>query len=91
MEKDTPLDTYLLGISYGYHDSAAVLLRAGKPIAAAQEERFSRIKQDSAFPLSAIRYSLSEAGISMQDIECVAYYDQPYSKLGRIVRTALCG
>ncbi|HEX4880016.1 MAG TPA: carbamoyltransferase [Limnobacter sp.] len=83
------MDSYTLGISYGYHDSAAVLLKAGRPVAAAQEERFTRIKQDSAFPLSAIRYCLAEGGIRMQEVECVAYYEQPFKKLRRILYTAL--
>lgn len=85
------MNSYIVGISYGYHDSAAVLLKAGKPIAAAQEERFTRIKQDSAFPLSAIRFCLTHAGIRMEDVECIAYYEQPYKKLHRILHTALRG
>lgn len=85
------MSSYTLGISYGYHDSAAVLLQAGKPIAAAQEERFTRIKQDSSFPLSAIRFCLAHAGIRMEDVECIAYYEQPYKKLHRILLTALRG
>ena len=56
--------TYLLGISAYYHDSAAALIKDGVIIAAAQEERFTRVKQDSNFPMNAINYCLSEAGFS---------------------------
>lgn len=61
--RDANKPTYLLGISAFYHDSAAVLLRDGSLVAAAQEERFSRIKHDERFPRHAIKYCLEEGGI----------------------------
>jgi len=71
------MGTYILGISAYYHDSAAALLRDGALIAAAQEERFSRIKFDSSFPGESVRYVLGEAGISLDDVSVVAFYDKP--------------
>ena len=68
---------YILGISAFYHDSAAALLRDGEIIAAAQEERFTRKKHDSAFPKHAIDYCLAEAGCTMTDVDHVAFYDKP--------------
>jgi len=59
---------YILGISAFYHDSAACLVKDGKIVAAAQEERFSRIKHDHAFPSNAINYCLSESGIDSKEI-----------------------
>ena len=79
--------TYVLGISCFYHDSAAVLLRDGDVMAAAQEERFTRIKHDSAFPVNAIRFCLEHAGISVSDVETVMYYEDPQLKFSRIVGT----
>lgn len=80
---------YILGISGLYHDSAAALLRDGKLIAAAQEERFTRIKFDYRFPEHAIAYCLEEAGISMADIDYVAFYEKPLLKFERILLSAL--
>ena len=81
--------TYILGISCYYHDAAACLLRDGEIVAAASEERFSRIKHDSEFPHHAIRYCLSEAGISEDQLEIVAFYDKPFLKFERILETYL--
>jgi carbamoyltransferase len=81
--------TYLLGLSYGYHDAAAVLLCDGEIVAAVQEERFTRIKQDPAFPENALRYCLAEAGIPLTDVEGVFYYENPHKKLSRLFSTYL--
>ena len=80
---------YILGISAYYHDSAACLIRAGGIIAAAQEERFTRIKHDQNFPINAIKYCLNEAGISGPDIDYIAFYDKPFLKFERILETYL--
>ncbi|WP_394839420.1 carbamoyltransferase [Pendulispora rubella] len=79
--------SYVLGISAYYHDSAAALLKGGEIIAAAQEERFSRKKQDSRFPANAIRSCLKQAGISLEDLERVAYYEKPSLKFHRLLHT----
>jgi carbamoyltransferase len=73
----------IMGISAGYHDSACCLIRDGVIIAAAQEERFSRIKHDKSFPRRAFRYCLEEAELTIADLDCVAYYEDPCQKLGR--------
>ncbi len=77
----------ILGLSAFYHDSAAVLLVDGKIIAAAQEERFTRIKHDSAFPTNAARFVLDEAGLTLADLQAVAFYDKPYLKFERLLET----
>lgn len=81
--------TYILGISAFYHDSAAALLCDGVIVAAAQEERFTRKKHDAGFPANAIAYVLGEAGITLQDIEHVAFYDKPFLKFERLIETYL--
>nr|WP_276369044.1 carbamoyltransferase [Chryseolinea sp. H1M3-3] len=78
---------YILGVSAFYHDSAAVLLKDGKIIAAAQEERFTRKKHDARFPESAIKYCLDEAGILLGDITVLAFYDKPLLKFERLIET----
>lgn len=80
-------ETYILGISAFYHDSAACLIRDGEIIAAAQEERFTRVKHDHSFPLNAINYCLEEAQITTSDIYKVAFYDQPRLKFDRLLKT----
>ena len=80
---------YILGLSCFYHDSAAALIKDGVIVAAAQEERFTRIRHDSAFPAQAIAYCLAEAGISARDIAHVAFYDKPLVKFERILETYL--
>jgi len=77
----------ILGISAFYHDSAAVLLIDGEIVAAAQEERFTRIKFDSSFPEHAIAYVLQEGGIEGQDITYVAFYEKPFIKFERLLET----
>ena len=79
----------ILGISGYYHDSAATLLVDGVIIAAAQEERFSREKNDERFPRNAIQYCLSEGGINLKDIDAVAFYDKPIVKFTRMLDTFL--
>ena len=80
---------YILGISAYYHDSAACLVKDGEIIAAAQEERFTRIKHDHSFPTNAIKYCLKEAGISGADLDYVSFYDKPFLKFERILETYL--
>jgi len=76
-----------LGISAFYHDSAAVLLRDGAIIAAAQEERFTRAKHDASFPKHAVQYCLLEGGVTLDDIDFVAFYDKPFLKFERLLET----
>ncbi|MBS0032270.1 carbamoyltransferase family protein [Chitinophaga sp. 22321] len=77
----------ILGISAFYHDSAAALIIDGRIVAAAQEERFTRKKQDAAFPAEAIKYVLAEAGISFNELTAVAFYDKPLLKFERLLET----
>jgi carbamoyltransferase len=77
----------ILGISAFYHDSAAALLVDGKVIAAAQEERFTRIKHDPEFPEHAINYCLDTAGITAEQLDHVVFYDKPFLKFERILET----
>ena len=79
----------ILGISAFYHDSAAALVVDGRIVAAAQEERFTRIKHDPAFPARAIAYCLREAGLSPDDLDYVAFYDKPLTKFERLLETYL--
>ncbi len=77
----------ILGISAYYHDSAAVLLVDGRVVAAAQEERFTRIKHDSSFPANAAAYVLKEGGMDLDRLTAVAFYDKPYLKFERLLET----
>ncbi|MEM7247495.1 MAG: carbamoyltransferase [Acidobacteriota bacterium] len=77
----------ILGVSCGYHDSAACLLRDGKIVAAAQEERFSRRKHDPRLPRHAMAWCLKEAGLERDDIDAVALHDKPLTKLTRLLST----
>ena len=79
----------IVGISAYYHDSAAALLRDGEIVAAAQEERFTRKKHDSSFPTNAVRYCLSEAGLSLSEVDQVVFYDKPLVKFERLLETYL--
>lgn len=81
--------TNILGISAFYHDSAAVLVQEGTLIAAAQEERFTRKKHDAAFPREAIHYCLEEAGLSIEQLDYVAFYEKPLLKFDRLLETYL--
>jgi carbamoyltransferase len=77
----------ILGISSFYHDSAAALLMNGKIIAAAQEERFTRIKHDPAFPANAVKYCLEESGLSIDQLDAIVFYDKPLLKFERLLET----
>src|SRR5258708_31758199 len=70
----------ILGISCYYHDAAAALLRDGQLIAAAEEERFTRVKHDFSFPKSAIQFCLDTAGIRGSDVDYVAFFEKPFRK-----------
>ena len=83
------MSTYILGISAFYHDSAAALIKDGELVAAAMEERFSRIKHDNGFPSLAAEFCLAQAGISANDLEYVVFYEKPLQKFERILQTAL--
>ena len=79
----------VIGISCFYHDSAACLTVNGEIIAAAQEERFTRIKHDSSFPNNALKYCLQEGGLQLDDIDYFVYYEKPFRKFVRIIETHL--
>ena len=79
----------VLGISAFYHDSAAAIVRDGEVVAAVQEERFTRIKHDPAFPVGSIRYCLKQAGVGADAIDHVAFYDKPFLKFERLLETYL--
>jgi carbamoyltransferase len=79
----------ILGISAFYHDSAAALVEDGHIVAAAQEERFSRKKQDPRYPENAIRYCLDEGGLKLDDLDHVVFYEKPFVKFERLVETYL--
>ena len=79
--------TTILGISAFYHDSAVALIQDGNIIAAAQEERFSRIKYDASFPIKSIEYALTESRLSLDDVDYVVFYDKPFLKFDRLLET----
>jgi len=79
--------TSILGISAFYHDSAASLVVDGRIVAAAQEERFSRIKHDPAFPRGAVEYCLREGNLRPEDLGYVAFYEKPLLKFERLLET----
>ena len=78
---------YILGISCFYHDSAAAIIKDGQIVAAAQEERFTRKKQDDNFPHHAVQFCLKHAGVSVDQIDYVAFYEKPLVKFERLLRT----
>jgi len=80
---------HILGLSGFYHDSAAAIVVDGEIVAAAQEERFTRKKHDPGFPAEAVQYCLEEAGISMETIDYVVFYDKPLLKFERLLETYL--
>jgi carbamoyltransferase len=80
---------HILGLSAFYHDSAACLLRDGEIVAAAQEERFSRLKHDASFPRQAVAYCIDEAGIQLADLDLVVFYEKPLLKFERLLETYL--
>ena len=81
--------TYILGLSAFYHDSAATLIKDGDIIAAVQEERFSRKKHDSRFPINAIRYCLKSQKIDLRNVESIVYYEKPFLTFERLLETYL--
>ena len=83
------MTTTILGLSAYYHDSAAALVQDGKIIAACQEERFTRKKHDAEFPAHAINSCLSQAGIKLQDVDHIVFYDKPLVKFERLLETYL--
>ncbi len=80
---------YILGISAFYHDSAACLVKDGEILAAAQEERFTRVKHTADFPKHAIAWCLDQAGITLAEVEYVVFYDKPFLKFERLLETYL--
>ncbi len=77
----------IIGISAFYHDSAAALVIDGEIIAAAQEERFTRIKHDAQFPINAIKYVISAGDIDVNEIDCIVFYEKPFLKFERLLET----
>ena len=77
----------VLGISAFYHDSAAAIIIDGEIIAAAQEERFTRIKHDSNYPKNAISYVLAEAKIKLSEVDHIVFYEKPFLKFERLLET----
>jgi carbamoyltransferase len=82
-------DIYILGISAFYHDSAAALIKNGEIVAAIQEERFSRIKNDFGFPCQAIRWILTSNALTIADIDHVIFYEKPFKKFERIIESCI--
>lgn len=83
------MPTWILGVSALYHDAAAALFRDGELVGAAQEERFSRVKHDPSLPLRASRWLLDSAGIGIQDIDHLVFYEKPLRKFERILANAV--
>ena len=81
--------SYILGISAYYHDSASTLLSDGDIVCAAQEERFTRKKHDSSFPINSIKYCLKESNIDLTELENIVFYDKPLVKFDRLLETYL--
>ena len=79
----------IVGLSAFYHDSAAALVEDGRVVAAAQEERFTRKKHDSGFPHHALAYCLEAAGIALESVDYVVFYDKPFLKFERLLETYL--
>ena len=79
--------TTILGISAFYHDSAAAIIQNGKIIAAAQEERFTRIKHDSSFPSEAIKFVLNYSNNKLSEIDAIVFYEKPFLKFERLLES----
>ena len=79
----------VLGLSFYYHDSAAALVKDGVLVAAAEEERFSRVKHDSGFPGLAIDFVLSRGGVTIHDVDYIVFYEKPFVKFERMLLTAM--
>ena len=82
-------DNFILGISAFYHDSAAALIKNGEIISAVQEERFSRKKHDSRFPINAIKYCLKNSNINLRSVSKIVYYEKPFLTFERLLETYL--
>ena len=89
MAKTVKRSEYVLGISCYYHDSSAALLKDGHVVAAAQEERFTRKKHDSSFPVNAIKYCLESQGITINEVDYVGFYEKPFLKFERVLHQHL--
>ena len=81
--------TYILGISAFYHDSAATLVKNGEIISAVQEERFTRVKHDSSFPINSIKFLIKEQNIKISDVNYILFYEKPFLKFERLLETYL--
>ena len=81
------ITTYILGVSAFYHDSAAALIKNGKIISAAQEERFTRKKHDSSFPSNAISFVLKYSNLKLSDVDYIVFYEKPFLKFERLLET----
>ena len=79
----------ILGLAFHYHDASAALVRDGVLVAAASEERFSRVKHDSGFPKLAIDFVLAQAGVAIGAVDFVVYYEKPFVKFERLLLTAM--
>ena len=82
---------HILGISCYFHDASAALLEDGILVAAAEEERFTRKKHDYEFPHNAINFCLEQAGIDGQDLDYVVFFEKPFVKFDRLLKTAIQG
>ena len=81
--------TTILGISAFYHDSAAALIKDGEILAAAQEERFSRVKHDAAYPKHAINFVLKETNLKLDKVDHIVFFEKPFLKFERLLETYL--
>ena len=81
--------TAILGISAFYHDSAAAIIEDGKILAAAQEERFTRIKHDYSYPFNAVEFVLNKSNIQLSEVDYIAFYEKPFLKFERLLETYL--
>jgi len=79
----------VLGVSCFYHDSAACLISDGKLVSAAQEERFNRRKNTPVFPINAVNYCLQQAGVSLNDVDYIGFYEKPFLKFFRVIESHL--
>jgi carbamoyltransferase len=79
----------VLGVSAYYHDSAAALVIDGRVVAAAQEERFTRRKNDADFPKNAVEYCLGEGKTTLAEVDAVVFYEKPFLKFERLLETYL--
>lgn len=79
----------ILGISAFYHDSAAAIIRDGDIVAAAQEERFTRKKHDAGFPKQAVEFCLQQAGVALEDVDNIVFFEKPFVKFERLMETYL--